>query len=145
MSTTSDFPPDVEQEFDETARRFLNYRRQRDEMAKLMDKEKKPLNDILEQYGEVDPNGHRTLPVDPPVHGIDALVRQRKVQNLVDETKAEAIARAMGIYDRLFKPVMTLDEDAVMVALEEGLLTQDQVDAMYPQKVTHALMPRKAK
>ncbi len=145
MTDQTPIPDDVAATFDDTARRYLNFRRQRDEMTKLMDKEKKPLNEILEQYGERDANGHATIEIDPPVHGIDALVRQRKVAHQVDEHKAEAISRALGIYDRLFKPVMTLDEDAVMVALEEGLLTQAQVDQMYPQKVTHALMPRKAK
>ena len=65
--------------------------------------------------------------------------------HLQDDAKAEAIARAMGLFDRLFKPVMVLDEDAVMVAREEGLLTDQQVEQMFPQKVTHALMPRKAK
>jgi hypothetical protein len=145
MTDNTPIPDDVAATFDETARRYLNFRRQRDEMGKLMDKEKAPLNEILEQYGEKDANGHRTLEIDPPVHGIDALTRQRKVAHLQDDAKAEAIARALGLYERLFKPVMTLDEDAVMVAHEQGLLTDKQVEQMFPQRITHALMPRKAK
>lgn len=143
--TTTDIPDDVAVDFDEAARRYLNFRRQRDEMGKLMDKEKPAINEALDQYGETDANGHKTLPLDPPVHGIDAMTRQRKVTHLQDDAKAEAIARTLGIYDRLFKPVMVLDEDAVMVAREEGLLTDKHVEQMYPQRITHALMPRKAK
>ena len=143
--TDTPLPDDVALQFDEAARRFLNFRRQRDEMGKLMDKEKPVLNETLDTYGERDANGHATIELDPPVHGIDALTRQRKVTHLQDDAKAEAIARAMGLFDRLFKPVMVLDEDAVMVAREEGLLTDQQVEQMFPQKVTHALMPRKAK
>lgn len=142
---TPPIPDGVATDFYEHTQRYLTARRQRDEMTALMDKEKTPINSILETYGEEDANGHRTLDVDPPIHGIDGMTRQRKVAHSVDETKAEAIARALNLYDRLFKPVMTLDEDAVMVAREEGLLTDAQVDQMFPQKVTHALMPRKAK
>ena len=41
--------------------------------------------------------------------------------------------------------VMTLDEDAVMVALAEGLLTASEVEAMFPQKETFALTAEKDK
>lgn len=140
-----DIPDDAAAQFDDHARRYLNFRRQRDEMTKLMDAEKKPVMEILEQYGEEDAKGHKHLPVDPPVHGIVGMTRQRKVTHTTDEVKAEAIARALGLYERLFKPAMVLDEDAVMVAREQGLLTDQQVDQMFPQKVSYALMPEKAK
>ena len=138
-------PDDVALTFYEATQRYLAARRQRDDMGKLMDKEKPTISGILDKYGERDANGHATLDIDPPVHGIDGMTWQRKVAHLQDEAKAEAIARALGLYDRLFKAVMVLDEDAVMVALEQGLLTEAQVEQMFPQKVTHALMPRKAK
>ena len=142
---TTDLPDDVAAEFYETARTFLTYRRQRDEMTKLMDKEKPELMGTLEQFGDEDGKGHRAIPLDPPIHGIGRMVRQRKVSRSQDAAKAEAIARVAGIYDRLFKPVMALDEDAVMVALAEGLLTEAQVEEMFPQRITYALTPEKAK
>ena len=59
--TDTPLPDDVALQFDEAARRFLNFRRQRDEMGKLMDKEKPVLNETLDTYGERDANGHATM------------------------------------------------------------------------------------
>jgi hypothetical protein len=143
--TNDNFTDALQAEFQDRARTYLTYRRQRDDMTRLMDREKKPLMDVLASFGTEDDKGHRRIKLDEPIHGIDAIVRQRKVAHSVDETEAEAIARAKGLYDRLFKSVMALDEDAVMVALREGLLSEQEVDRMFPKKESFALVPEKAK
>jgi hypothetical protein len=108
---------------------------------------KKTLMEILEKAGEpYGPNGqHRTIAFPAPIKGFARLVRQTKVSDGVDEVKAEAVARQKGIYDRLFKPVMALDQSAVMVAVEEGLITERELEDIFPRRVSYAFVPEKAK
>lgn len=135
------------EQFEADAHEVLMLRDQRKKLETLEGKVKKRLMEFLEKYGE--PYGeegqHHAVELDPPIRGIGRLVRQTKSSVRVDETEAEAIARSYGIYERLFKQVWVLDEDAVMVALAEGLLGDDEVDRIFPRKVMYAFVPEKLK
>lgn len=129
------------------AREMVLIREQKNRVAKRESELKPRLMDTLEAFGEPygDEGQHRTINFPKPIRGIARFVRQRKTVNTVDEIKSEAIARERGIYDRLFKPVMQLDETAVMVAHEEGLLTDADIEAMFPKTVQYAFVAEKAK
>jgi hypothetical protein len=135
------------EEFLRKAREMILIREQKARTAKREGELKPGLMDELELFG--DPYGasgqHRTIEFPTPIRKIARFVRQTKVVTEVNETEAEAIARQRGIYDRLFKPVMTLDEGAVMVALREELLTEEDVAAMFPKKTTYAFIAEKSK
>jgi len=53
---------------------------------------------------------------------------------------AEDLIEKKGLTDRLYKTVRIVDEDELMAALYEGLLTEEEVDEMFPAKVVWALM-----
>jgi hypothetical protein len=135
------------EEFLRQAREMVLTQEQRVRTAKREAELKGVLMKTLEYFG--DPSGdsgqHRYLKFPRPIRGIAGFIRQTKVGIEVDETKAEAIARQRGIYDRLFKPVMQLDDSAVLVALEEGLLTETDVEEIFKRKVTYAFIAEKAK
>ena len=101
----------------------------------------------LEHYGApYGPEGqHLSIKFPEAIRGYVRFVRQQKVSIHTDETKAEAIARSKGLYDRLFISMPVLDEGAVMVAREEGLLTDDEIAEIFPKKVIWAFVPEKAK
>jgi glycyl-tRNA synthetase beta subunit len=108
---------------------------------------KKSLMELLAKFGQ--PTGsegqHRTIEFPSPIRGVVAMVRQQRTAIHVDDAAAEAIARKHGLYDRLFKPVMTLDQDAVMVAVEEGRLTDEELERIFPKKVVHSFVMEKKK
>ena len=140
----------TEQEYEDflrMAREMILTQEQRVRTAKREAELKGVLMRSLSDYG--DPYGaegqHRKISFPRPIRGIAAFIRQSKVTTEVDETKAEAIARQRGIYDRLFKPVMKLDDAAVLVALEEGLLTETDIEEIFIKKQVFAFVPEKAK
>jgi len=47
------------------------------------------------------------------------------------------------LQDSLYKTVIVVDEDALMAALYEGVLTEAEIDEMYPQSVVWALVMNK--
>jgi predicted RNA-binding protein associated with RNAse of E/G family len=49
----------------------------------------------------------------------------------------------MGLEDSLYKTIRVVDEDALMAALYEEVLTEEEVDEMYPPKVVWALVLKK--
>ena len=101
------------------------------------------LSSIVEQDGEVDEKGHIVLALPSKVEGIARLVRQRRVKRTLDEHVAERILTKAHLVERCYKNVPVLDEDAVMQALFEGDLTEEDVDRMFPTKVTWAFVPLK--
>jgi hypothetical protein len=135
------------EEFLRQAREMILVREQKARTAKRESELKGVLMDELVSFGE--PSGsegqHRTIRFPRPIRGIKAFIRQAKIVTEVDETKAEAIARQRGLYDRLFKPVMQLDDAAVMVALEEGLLTDADIGDIFPKKTVYAFVAEKSK
>ncbi len=144
----ADTPPQSEQEaFQQKAREMVLLREQKARLAAREADLKKVLMAYMERYGEPygPSNQHRAVIFDKPIRGIARFVRQSKVTQMVDETRAEAIARKLGIYDRLFRPVMQLDEAAVMVAVQEGILTDRDLDEIFPKKTVHAFVAEKKK
>jgi hypothetical protein len=129
------------------AREMVLVREQKTRIANREAELKGVLMGVLRDYGDTSGTSgqHRQIMFPRPIRGIAGFVRQAKVVNEVDEVKAEAIARERGIYERLFKPVPTLDDSAVLVALAEGLLTESDVEAIFPKKTTYAFIAEKAK
>ena len=101
------------------------------------------LAQIVEEYGEEDESGNRWLELPAEVDGVLSLKRERRVSQSLDTEAAEEILAAKGLKDRCFKLVPVLDEDEVMACLFEDLLGPDDIDAMFPKKITWAFVPSK--
>ena len=72
-----------------------------------------------------------------------SLVKQRRVSRKVDEFKAEELITSKGMEDTLYKTIRVVDEDALMAALYNEELTEEEIDEMYPQTVVWALVLKK--
>ena len=69
-----------------------------------------------------------------------SIQRQRRVSRSLDADAAEEILANAGVLDDCYKTVRVIDEDAVMQALYSETLTEADVDAIFPSKVTWALV-----
>lgn len=147
MQDLAQVPDQVLDSYIEDARGYLLIREEKQRLEKAEAGIKKQIMEILEKYGSsYGPEGqHLTIDFPEPIRGYARVVRQAKVTQSVDEVEAEAIARRAGIYDRLFKPVMALDEAAVLVAVREGLITDADLAKIFPKRIIHACVPEKQK
>ena len=89
---------------------------------------------------EFDERGHKRMVVTDKIKGDVTLVKQRRVSKTLDMQVAEQILSAKGIKDKCVKMIPTLDEASIMSAFYEGLLTEEDIDAMFPAKVTYAFL-----
>ena len=113
-----------------------------------LDKRAKELRDIIMQavdlQGEVDANGNIVLPLDDAIEGVVALEKQRRASRKLDETLAESIIDSKGLGDTLFEIKRVVNEEALMAAYYNDLITEEELDSMFPVTVTWALRtPRK--
>ncbi|MFE2539075.1 hypothetical protein [Actinacidiphila glaucinigra] len=98
----------------------------------------------VEQRGYVDHKGSQFLDLPFPIPAGDGeyvrIKRERRVSITADEEAAERITKAKGeaMYRRAFPPVPTLDADELFVMLQEGVLTEAEMDEILVQKETYA-------
>ena len=122
---------------------YISLKQQIDELTKRQSDIKPELMAYAEANGIEDDKGHFIYYTDEDVDGYVSMQKQRRVSFGYDEDAATSILKSKGIYDRcmVMKPV--LNEDEVMACLYEGVLTEDDIDAIRPQKVTWAFVPLK--
>jgi hypothetical protein len=111
------------------------------------EKEQKALRALLfenlDEIGEEDDKGNVIIELPEEVEGYSAVVKQRRVSRKIDEARAEEIIAEHELEDVLYKTIRVVDEDALMAALYEDVLTEEEVDEMYPQSITWALVLKK--
>lgn len=113
----------------------------------FLEKEQKELRSELftdiETNGEVDDKGNIILELPEEVEGYKTIMKQRRNNKTFNETRAEEIIEAKGLQDKLYKTIRVVDEDALMAALYNDELTEQEVDEMYPISVVWALVMKK--
>jgi hypothetical protein len=111
------------------------------------EKEQKALRALLfedlDEIGEEDDKGNVIIELPEEVEGYSSVVKQRRVSRKIDEALAEEIIIKHGLEEVLYKTIRVVDEDALMAALYEDVLTEEEVDEMYPQSITWALVLKK--
>jgi len=114
----------------------------------MLEKRRKEVRDrlstIVVESGEEDEKGHIVLALPEKIDGISSLMRQRRVKRTLDEHVAERVISQAHLIDRCYRMVPVLDEDVVMQARFEGLLTDADIDSMFPTTVTWAFVTVKA-
>lgn len=128
--------------FEQVAGEYLELKKQIDALTARQKEIKPLLMDALEE-AQADTDGHSLVEFSDPIAGYRGLQRQRRVSLTVDESAAVDIFTALGILERCMPPRPTLDEDEVMGCLYEGLLNEDDIEKVFPKKVTYALVPKK--
>lgn len=111
-----------------------------DDLTSLQSKIKKDLTEALDELGEEDDKGHIVLPVDDEVSGVNNVIRQRRVSKVLDIEVAEELLKERGLHERCITMVPVLNEDEIMAAYYDNLLTEEDIDKMFPSKVTWALV-----
>jgi len=101
------------------------------------------LMDFIETLGYEDDKGNIQLELTSDIEGIVRLEKQRRATRKLNEDIAEDIINRHNLQTELYRYVKTVDEEAVMSAMYDGKLTEDEVDQMFPTKVIWALVPKK--
>lgn len=122
---------------------FILLKKQIDELTKRQTEIKTRLSAVVEELGEADDKGHVWYELPQEIEGYVAMQRQKRVSQKLDEETAEALLKERELYDRCFRLLPVLDEDEVMACLYEGLITESDVDAMFPKSISWAFVPTK--
>lgn len=121
-------------------RQYLALKGESDLLANRLNELKKRLTQDVEEFGEQSVNGHFDLTVEDSVKGEVKLIKQRRVSNNLDISVAEKLLEERGIKEQCIKMVPTLDDAAILSAHYEGKLSEADIDAMFPPKVTWAFL-----
>ncbi len=124
-------------------RQYVSLKDQSDVIIKRQNDVKKLLLSILDEDGVEDERGHISLPIDDEATGVKAITKQRRVSKSLDIEIAETILTKKGIKDLCLKMMPILDEDAIMAAFYEGKLTEEDIDSMFPPKISYAFILEK--
>ncbi|MEV6310013.1 hypothetical protein AB0M10_15610 [Streptomyces sp. NPDC051840] len=127
-----------------TFREWAILKSQQTALTSRMNKLRDQVAQAVQQRGYADHNGSQfiDLPFPIPVGETEyvRIKRERRVSIVADLEAAERVTRARGtqVYQRAFPPVPTLDADELYVLLQEGLLTEEDMDQIMVQKETFA-------
>lgn len=122
---------------------YVKHKALADDAKARADEFKAQIVAALERDGVEDDRGHRWIELENPVGPYVAVQHQKRISKALDEQAADEILSSLGLKDRCVKTVEVLDEDAVMAALYDGLLTDEHIDRMFPSKVVWAFVPSK--
>lgn len=124
------------------ARQFIVLK---DEVGVLTSRQNELKSRIMKELDVVEPdmNGHRVYEFADEHLGDIKLTKQRRVSKTLDMQIAEDILTRKGIKDACIKMVPVLDEAAIMSSFYEGLLTEEEIDAMFPAKESYAFLVNK--
>jgi len=120
----------------EDVRQFKALKDNVDLLVKRQTDIKKRLTDNIDQFGSEDEKGHIVLALDDE----DKIMKQKRVTKNLDISAAEIILTKKGIRETCIKMVPTLDEAAIMAAFYNGHLSEEDIDTMFPAKVTYAFI-----
>jgi hypothetical protein len=124
-------------------RDFISFKTRIDSLTKEQNKVKEELVEYVIENGQEDDRGHVRVELPEEVEGYTSIQRQRRVSMGLDMDAAILILTKKGLAERCIKSVPTVAEDEVMAALYEGKLTEQDIDAMFPKKITWAFLPTK--
>lgn len=115
--------------------------------VKALTEEQNKLRDdlaaLVASGGDVDEDGNQWFNLPTEVEGIASLKRERRVAQTLDMNEAERILKEKGLYDQCITMQPTLDEAALMQAVADDLITDEDLDAMFPKKISYAFVPQK--
>jgi hypothetical protein len=115
-----------------------------EELTTLQNEVKKQLKQAIEELGETDDRGHVVVEIEDDVTGIRKVMQQRRVSKNLDIELAEIVLKEKGIHERCLTMVPVLNEDEIMAAYYENLITEADIDKMFPSKITWALVLSKS-
>lgn len=122
-------------------REHLTFRKARENFAKKEDQTKKALMEFLTSEGEEDEKGSRYFHIpEGEVEGLSAIKREKRVSQILDTDAAMALVKEKGLEETCIETVEVLNEDALLAAAFNDLLTDDEVKALYEDKESFAFI-----
>jgi stress-induced morphogen len=112
-----------------------------DDLNSEMSDIKQKINEGIDQFGIEDDRGHIIVEIDDTeVSGVSRVMRQRRVAKNLDMFVAEQVLREKGLYDKCVTMLPVLDESEIMAAYYNEELTEEDIDKMFPSRVSYALV-----
>ena len=122
-------------ELSNTVKQYLALKQEMKFLSERESELKKRLLTSVESMGEVDGKGHIVLEIDGT-----KLTKQRKVSNALNMDVAEQIIKEKGLEDTCIKMVPQIDSEAIMAAFYKKKLTEEEIESMFPEKVSYAFL-----
>lgn len=119
---------------------YLTLKQRIDELEKLAKPLKQRITEEVDMNGNADSKGHLWWNI-----GETLLQRQRRTKTTLDMDAAERVLTGANLYDRCIKYVPAINEDEVYAALQEGLLTEENIQEIFPVEESWALVFPKEK
>ena len=101
------------------------------------------LAEKIELEGYEDNEGNHVLDLPFVADGVVRLENQRRVSRKIDEDVATSIIDELGLGLDIYETKVVINEDALMAAFYNKQITEEQLDIMFPAKVSWALWTKK--
>jgi len=123
------------QDVEKLAQQYVAVKAEADFITERQNELKARLKDAVEKLGEVTAKGHKYLEF-----GDIKLTNQRKESTPLDVDVATEILNKHGIYKECVETIERLDQNAILVAYQKDLLTAEELELMFPKKVSYAFL-----
>lgn len=114
---------------------------------KALETRAKELNEKLVEaintQGYQDSEGNWQLELGFDADGVVRLEKQQRVTRKLDELAAEQIIESLGLGEEVYETKRVINEDALMAAHYEGKISEEDIDQMFPAKISYALWTKK--
>ena len=141
-------PPDPNRDLADSPlgkfRRFAQLKVLAADLTKQADLLKKELSAWVDKAGYADDKGSKWVDFETPIEGFSALQWQRRVTPHLDAEAAETLLSERGLRGRCYKTIRVLDEAEVMTCLAEEIISDADIDVMFPPTESWAFVPTKA-
>lgn len=116
---------------------YVEAKRTADTVAKRFNDLKARLAEYVDENGEVDDKGNLwvELPDNSPV---GSLKREKRVSRFLDEDATEEFLKKKRLYKDCTSTITVLDEEKILAAHYAGKISEEELDALYAEKITWA-------
>ncbi|MER5754314.1 hypothetical protein [Streptomyces sp. NPDC002088] len=131
----------------EKVRQFLVLKFQETQVVTRKNHLRDEISAYVDSNGDEDEKGSKfwRLPEPIEVNGqkFTEVKREKRTSVGLDEDAVETLANSKGIRDRVFKEVTTtvLDQDELYVLNQEGVISDEELDALFTENVSYAFKP----
>jgi len=130
-------------DFETQARQYIFVKKQMEFFESELKKLREQIFEHVDISGEVDGSGNLFVELPSEIEGVKTIQKQRRVTRKINPEMADNVIMSKGLENDLYKTIQIIDEDALMAALYEGKLTEEEIELMYPEKVVWALILNK--
>lgn len=130
-------------DFDTQVREYLQVKSTAEMLDARKEDLRKNLFSHLEGSGELDDKGNYFIELPQPIDGIVRLEKQKRTIRKLDEQTAEEVLKDNGLEDEIYETVRVVNEDKLMAAYYEGKISEDELERMFPAKISWALRTAK--